>query len=229
MEQYEGGIFGNLSRRPGMAILFPLTVESLEAIMVGLEPGPDDEILAVGGCGDQAFALLEKAGKVVIADVNEAQLKLIRKRKDALAAKDYKTFFLPTGTDYEFSGSFYRVRYFEVGGRLVPIQERHSNLEISEPMSIEDHARDRTFTKIYASDAMGELYSNQPLDVQLSLVLRGLEMGGLIYISNGAEINNLVPDISPLGIQLVPELTERAQAAEKTYTPNVYRKVSFGK
>jgi len=49
------------------------TNESLDAIVLALQPNKNDKILAVGGSGDQAFSLLEKAGEVCCVDNNEVQ------------------------------------------------------------------------------------------------------------------------------------------------------------
>ena len=222
-------LFGNalvyLSRSPYAGVLFPTSTESLEAIMRGLDPNSEDTILAVGGCGDQAFALLEKAGRVVVTDVNQSQLELIRKRKEALAAEDYIKFFLGTGSDFEFFNSDYRVKYFSDKTRIDLIRQNLQNLEIGHARSIEEHTSTATFSKIYASDAISQRHSNIDMRSHLRLVLIGLRKHGLLYIANGDEINRLVPNILSLGIQVEHELTGRAQAAEALYRPTVYKKI----
>ncbi len=226
MECYTEGLFRGLGSS-GVRSLFPLTDESLEAIMAGLEPNSDDCVLSVAGCGDQAFALLEKAGKVIVCDINEAQLRLVRERKEGLQREDYEAFVVPTGTDFEFNGVLYRLKYFREGDRLDTIRKRLSNLEIVSGKGIDDFVGERTFTKIYASNAIGELYTKYPnLETYMARVAQALQENGLLYVSNGAEIDNLVPDISRLKLQLVPTLTDQAKKAEKLWTPKVYRKVS---
>ncbi len=226
MKGYEGGLFRVLGST-GVRPLFPLTDESLEAIMADLEPNSGDLILSVAGCGDQAFALVEKAGKVVVCDINEAQLGLLRKRKEGLQRKDYDAFVIPTGTDFEFNGILYRLKYFQEGDRLDTIRGNLPNLEIVSGKGIDGFDGERTFTKIYASNAIGELYTKHPnLETYMARVAGALQENGLLYVSNGAEIDNLVPDISKLGLQLVPTLTDHARATEKLWTPKVYRKAS---
>ena len=53
-------------------LLYSSTNESLEGVVAGLDVKPKDRIIAVGGCGDQAFALLENVGKVIVVDSNLA-------------------------------------------------------------------------------------------------------------------------------------------------------------
>ena len=51
-----------------MAQTFARTNEDLPSIVRGMDVNPSDYILAVGGSGDQAFALLEYAKKVKTVD-----------------------------------------------------------------------------------------------------------------------------------------------------------------
>lgn len=206
-----------------VGIVFSLTNESLEAVMAGLEPTSKDCVLSVAGCGDQAFAILEKAGKVVVCDTNEAQLELVRRRKAAVEGEAYEGFFNATGTDYEHLYNYYRIEYFTLE-RLLSIRRKLQNLEIAVRGGIEDFAGKGTFTKIYASNAISG-YGRDGLEEQLAHVASALQEGGLLYVSNGAEIEALVPNISKLGLLLVQRLTGLARGAEKDlWTPNVYQK-----
>ncbi len=223
---YQGRTFLGVDLSSARVPIFPISNESIEAVVVGLNPGSNDSVLTVAGSGDQAFALLEKAGNVVIADISEAQLELVRKRKDALEAGDYETFFMPTGSDYELFNAYPRIRYFDRMSRLDRIQERLSKLEICGSVSLEDLAESRSFDMIYASNAISEFYCANPLEVHFAMLLRGLKIGGLLYVSNGAEIHNLVKDIHRLGLELESSMTKKAQALEDLWTPNVYRKTS---
>lgn len=224
MDLFTGNLLGRMARSPGAGVLFPISTESLEAIMQGLDPNSDDVILAVGGCGDQAFALIEKAGRVVVSEVNQSQLDLIRKRKEALEAEDYEKFFVATGSDYEFFNSLGRVKYFSDRARIDAISRNLPNLVIGRAKSIEEHVGLDTFNKIYASDAISPRHSDIPVRNHLISVLMGLRKQGLLYMANGHEIEG-VTRISDLGIQFERELTAKARAAESLYKPVVYRKI----
>ncbi len=231
MTQHNVGLFRDRLSRPEAGVVFPFTDESLTAILVGLEPTYKDSVLSIGGCGDQAFAILEKAGGVVVCDINEAQLELVRKRKAALEEGDYKTFFLPTSTGQSLSEEEYnRLGYFGINGRIVNIQRKLPNLEIAGQRGIEDFAGERRFTGIYASNAISRPYSKGSLDEQLAQVVSALHGGGLLYVSNGDTLADLVPDVSKLGLQLVQRLTGLARSAEKNpdWKPSVYQKMRPG-
>ena len=60
------------------------TNESLDAIMVGLEPNEKDKIFAVEGSGDQVFALLELGSEVFMNDINPSQIEYIEFRVDLI-------------------------------------------------------------------------------------------------------------------------------------------------
>ena len=104
------------------------------------------------------------------------------------------------------------------------IRQNLPNLEIGQARGIEEHARTATFSKIYASDAISLRYTNVNIRTQLISVLGGLKIHGLLYISNGDEIDRLVPNTLNLGIQVETELTARARAAEMLHKPTIYRK-----
>lgn len=71
---------------------FTCTNESLPAIIAGLSPSSADRILAIGGSGDQAFALLEHGAQVAVIDHDARQIDFIRHRAAALADGDYYEF-----------------------------------------------------------------------------------------------------------------------------------------
>lgn len=231
MTQHNVGLFRDRLSRPEAGIVFPFTDESLTAIMVGLEPTYKDYVLSIGGCGDQAFAILEKAGGVVVCDINEAQLELVRKRKAALEEGDYSTFLFPAQTGHNLSDdSLDRLGYFGTNGRIAHIRRKLPNLEIASQRGIEDFAGERIFTGIYASNAISRPYCKSSLDEQLAQVVSALHGGGLLYVSNGDTLADLVPDVSKLGLQLVQRLTGLARSAEKNpdWKPRVYQKMQPG-
>jgi len=73
-------------------LLYSVTNESLTAVIQGLELKPDDVVYAIGGSGDQAFAILEYAKRVIVIDSNPEQIKLIKRRAEMLEKSDYAKF-----------------------------------------------------------------------------------------------------------------------------------------
>jgi len=68
------------------------TNESLAAIVNGLDVNETDDILAICGSGDQAFALLEKAHSVTAVDIYKNQVDYARYRKRCLKEEKYAFF-----------------------------------------------------------------------------------------------------------------------------------------
>ena len=161
-----------LAMRDCGGILFPFTEEIMEAIVAGLEPKPNDQVLAITGCGDQAFAILEKGSQVTAIDVNNAQLEHLRKRRDALKDDDFSGFYMPPTDPKDFAAFKRRLTYFESDGRYDKLRANVQNLEIAAPIGIEEIVTRRTFTKIYASDAVGKLYCEKPLEVHLAQIVK---------------------------------------------------------
>src|SRR4051812_9267210 len=71
------------------------TNENLLAIRHGLDVKPHDNILAIAGGGDQAFSLLEFAGKVVILDSNPKQIQYVKRLVELLRKGDFLSFRKP--------------------------------------------------------------------------------------------------------------------------------------
>lgn len=219
------GAFRNMSMMKGAGVIFPFTVEKMAAIVEGLQPKKGDEILSICGCGDQAFALLERGARVTVVDVNPAQIGLVKKRVRALQEDSFSGFYGSVQNTDEISKFQARMNYFEAELRYQRLINQLPNLEvIDQPLSLEDICAKRKFDKIYASDAIGELYSPEGVPVHLAKVVNGLRKRGLLYASNGSEIINLVPDLKSLGIRLHEGLTKQAEENEDFYRPDVYVK-----
>ena len=72
---------------------FACSNENPAAIIAGLDVHSEDHVLTVGGSGDQAFALLERAGAVIVTDNNPAQIAFIRQRASSLLENNNALFF----------------------------------------------------------------------------------------------------------------------------------------
>ena len=69
-----------------------ITNEDLPSVVRGLDVGPEDYILVIGGSGDQAFALLEYAERVLAVDIEQYQVTRMQKQAKSLEIGDYETF-----------------------------------------------------------------------------------------------------------------------------------------
>jgi hypothetical protein len=177
-------------------VLYSSTNENLEGLIAGLDVKPEDIILAVGGCGDQAFALLEIAGRVIVADSNSSQIELIRKRAKLLQDEDYQRFLNVEevgSADGCFSGEHMpqmiqankkrRYIYFSSEGRLEMIRKNLGNLEIREPVDIIEVSKSTEHNKIYLSNILGfgELFCDVTV---LKDIAQHLPQNGLVYVAN---------------------------------------------
>lgn len=196
-------------------MIYQCTNESLKAIIAGLDVSPEDNLLVVGGSGDQAFALLEFAGKGKVTAVDNApqQIDFIRQKAEALQIGDYESFFRIDnkemcnliGPRNEENASIYdrieidgRLReekkrqYFEEdGNRLERIRRNLGNLVVLPPANIVGIARRKQgHSKIYLSNALG--YCNTIKEDLLRIVLdeisQNLPKNGLIYVTNHDEL-----------------------------------------
>lgn len=177
-------------------LLYSSTNENLEGLVVGLDVKPEDRIIAVGGCGDQAFALLENAGSVIVVDSNPAQIELIRKRTKLLQDGDYQRFLKVEevgSADGCFSGEQMpeivqanekrRGIYFSNEGRLERARKNLANLEIRGPIDVIEASKSTEHNKIYLSNIIG--FGEMFCDISvLRDIAESLPPNGLVYVSN---------------------------------------------
>ncbi len=196
-------------------MIYQCTNESLKAIVAGLDVSPEDNLLVVGGSGDQAFALLEFAGEGTVTAVDNApqQIDFIRQKAEALQRGDYESFFRVDnegicnliGPRNEENASIYgriekdgllreekKRQYFEEdGNRLERIRRNLGNLVVLPPANIVGIARRKQgHSKIYLSNALG--YCSKMKEDLLRIVLdeisQNLPKNGLIYVTNHDEL-----------------------------------------
>lgn len=167
---------------------YSCTNEDIGCIINGLDVNANDDILAIGGSGDQAFAFLEYARRVIAVDNDQSQIDFIEHRARSLR-DGYISSFLAEyeeGTDDFFSANSSRkkasINYFNQEDRLNNIINNLSNLEIKGPADIFQMAQNVSFNKVYLSNAAsyGGGFNNKRF---LQLVER-LPEGGLIYVSD---------------------------------------------
>lgn len=216
---------------------FTCTNESLEAIMAGLEPKEGDTILAIGGSGDQAFAMLETGARVVVVDIEPDQIAFIEWRREALAAEDYWTFarraHIATDHQPEFGVRLVeRDDYFKDSERLRRMRENVENLTVLPPADIFDVLKSGvTCTKMYLSNIFG--FSVVVPRKQFPLIRDALPVGGLVYISDEPSVwdgqcDHFLPSNMRTNRQRTVEARkfEYGLRGEKAWHPVVYKKVA---
>ncbi|MFH1333256.1 MAG: hypothetical protein ABIH53_03405 [archaeon] len=216
-------------------LVYSSTNESLDAVITGLEPDKTDRILAVGGSGDQTFAMIEYGAKVVCVDNDTTQISYIQERKKLLSQGEYEQFY---PLDYPSRNA---ETYFNKPGRKERIRENLNNLEIRPPEDFVEVARkEKGFTKLYLSNILGfhrttsEYKEDHIFMAALEAMAKKLETGNTIYISNHGWLCTTFPQYDQFIkntslLEIDKDLTEKAMEYEKTtfeqkvWNPAVYR------
>jgi hypothetical protein len=222
--------------------------ESLDAIVAGLNVQPSDIILAIAGSGDQSFALLERAARIITVDENPLQIELVRKRAELLKKRNYREFLRAREEGHadgvffnSYSGVFpnrkTRKKYFKARKRLDTIAERIPNLEILEPIDILKAIKGSSFSKLYLSSVLMLSTDSLPKINNLFSYLLPIKLpvGGLVYVSNNNDLTKegreevamktKEPDFLPKNIVLDRNLTQLARSKENVWRPAVYRRI----
>ena len=207
------------------AVIYSITNECLDAIIAGLDVKPQDRILAVGGSGDQAFALLEHVKRVTFVDVEPTQIELIKLRTQALREGQIAPFFY-VGIESHREGDKDIVRarnqYFNTE-RLGRISEKLEALEIIGPegiLEVAERLPKNTFNKMYLSNVRprnpdGDVtYDEQ--EKLLDRLSRRLHRRGIIYCSNFIRF----PPLELVSVD--EELTQKARQLEKESAKTAY-------
>ncbi|PIN80948.1 hypothetical protein COV11_02885, partial [Candidatus Woesearchaeota archaeon CG10_big_fil_rev_8_21_14_0_10_30_7] len=140
-------------------VTYTTTNETLDSIVAGLDLNSNDNVLAIAGSGDQAFAILEYVGKVKAIDRDKYQIKFIRARIRALKSGNIDEFFM--GVVHSIFSVSENKKYFKQEGRSEKIKLKLSDLTVATPQSFLTALNEtETFSKIYLSNVVGFL-SNQ--------------------------------------------------------------------
>ena len=182
--------------------IFPYTNESLEAIMKGLDVNEADDIIAICGSGDQAFAMLEKANSVVAVDNDEAQVEYTQERAEALKCGDISKFLnlwkelfghhLGLGHNY-YGEEYPNYIYLAQPERLEKIRAKLDRLEIVYVFDFMDEVKEGKFSKAYLSNIIGykgfmRAYSKEQAEYLKSLAGMLVEPG-IVYISDEEKLD----------------------------------------
>ena len=215
---------------------YSITNESLSAIMEGLQIQQGDRVLAVCGSGDQAFAMLELADRVVAFDCREEQVEFALYKLKLLERGEFEEFRAIDDIRLRAKTRFTRRDYFTTE-RLERIREHAGRLETEVANLYSLPLRFlglNAYTKLYLSNAWAhsagvenfEVEDNDFLAATLNRVLRSLCIGGLLYVT---ETRLFTLRITKFPLSLHEELSETALYREREgsiwiWNPAVYVK-----
>ncbi len=221
-------------------MFYSTTNETLDAIILGLDIHTNDRVLAVGGSGDQAFALAASGASVVAVDKRQRQVEFMEQRHLLLSEgrvneflQAYLTPTQPGKNSYDFFSQ-----------RKTSLEELHENIVIVQKNIF---SMNGTFDKIYLSNAMGwelkyaaklslahslfvQAYAAVLYPIQVILNFRALRQnlvpGGLLYLSSPVWGGyDFYP--WPCGFTMESALTRKARdlEVEPMWEPVVLRKI----
>lgn len=202
-----------------MRVKYSCTNENLKTIIRGLDVKPDDYVLMVGGSGDQALAVLEYAGKVLVVDVDPLQAYNMMERVIFIKNGDYKRFWNERRGFWSGSdgmGYFIKERLDRIRGKIQLIDIREADI-------LDVCQEENGFNKVYLSNAL-DGHSDE-LGPRLKVISQNIPFGGLVYASNGETIygaldrTGLVIDEDLVDIVLHPEFQDAG------WHPIVLRKI----
>lgn len=171
--------------------IFRSTNESLEAIVKGMRLTRKDNVLAVCGSGDQAFAMLEYANSVVAVDRNKEQIEYAKERARLIEAGDIDGLINEAERVCKMTTPDYIKLYFSQPGRFERIREKICRLEIKQVNDILDEVKKGEFSKAYISNIIGfnGFMAEPAKQAEYIKRLAGmLRRPGIIYISNARSI-----------------------------------------
>ncbi len=168
--------------------MYVCTNESLSSIVKGLDIQPTDNVFAVGGSGDQAFAILEYANSVTLIDYLPEAVDFIKKRVDFLKQGKLEE-FLYFKSNPASEGTKTRNKYFLSKNRLQKITSKLDNLTIIQSdVVLSEISKENN--KIYLSNALGyngyeSLYNAKET---LTNISNNMPIDGLIYVTNHEDL-----------------------------------------
>lgn len=234
-------------------VQYPCTNETLDAILNGMDVGEKDSIIAVGGSGDQAFALLEKAHSVTAVDRDPMQTRYIEIRADMLLNGDIDGFLCPAiRSDFgkgkskeEIMEKYYypvagvvradkrdwerMANYFLQPGRIERIKANLGNLEIKKANDFLDEIKEGKFSKAYISNIIG--YCPESIGERILLLKQATAVllePCMLYVSNCS--STIFDLLLKAQFRNMEELTDIARKAESVsdasmlWRPAVFRR-----
>lgn len=221
-----------------MTQMYARTNENLKSIVAGLDVQPKDYILAVGGSGDQAFALIERARRVLAVDTEAYQVNHMRRMAELIKEGDYRGFlyartggsdphlFLnePDLSDIVRWEMHHGSKYFTLE-KFERIRKNLGNLQFRQGEIVETTQTEDGFNKVYLSNALGKDHiTGENAREALIKISKRLPVDGLVYVSDHVAIFDYLD-----GCGLEREELLTARTSDKGWCPIVLRKSSSAK
>ena len=202
-----------------IGLTYSFTNESPDAIIKGLDLNLDDEVLAIAGSGDQAFAMLGLCRKVNVFDSNLTQLKYVRRRKRAIEEGDLESFL-----EYHMKLEDRTLaNFFRDENRFRRIKENINSLQIPdypiEASMLNLYPQLLTANKVYLSNCFGGIFLEDDTDLEEYFFtdlryIRGLFRRGTI-LYNAATPRIISEDsILPYGLKYNANKSREAKEIE---------------
>lgn len=206
-------------------VRYPITNELLEPIVKGLDLKESDKVLAVGGSGDQAFAILEYAGEVLAVDNVPAQVVVMEQHARLIKRGQFEEFLYPKeleGISTLSRSLDQRDLYFSEGERLSRIRSKLHNISF-EFGDVFDISERGGFNKIYLSNVLTFNVGSTTMKTDNFMRLSArLPKDSLIY---AAAVNSM-PDYLMSMLAVDEDLTSLARSYEDdSWDQVVYRKL----
>lgn len=218
-----------------MAIHYNRTNEYLPSIVAGLNVKKGDKIIAIGGSGDQALALIEWADRVLAVDRSIVQVSFIETAVESIRRGDYSRFTdnrqanLPGDHLPQCGLSIWVNLEGSSGGeyfsqeRLDRIKSNLDRLEIKKRDILKAIAqRGRGFNKFYLSNALNYSPIYNDIPGALELISRSIPVGSLVYLADNLPAERYA---GACGFSVDRELTKKAEE-DKNWNPLVLRKIA---
>jgi len=210
-------------------VFYDFTNESLSAIIAGLDPQPEDTIVAIAGSGDQAFALLESGARVIAVDHNSKQIDFIKNRIQLLEQRDDNGFLFVEQAD-EYIDDLKdclasRNDYFLSQCRLDIIHSNIDNLSLhlGDIGTLIPQLADSGVTKVYLSNLFSHLALKFKEEEKFTQCLaKHLDLGTRVYLVSTVG-NDLL--YRHKAFVLDRDLTDKARKSETLYTSAVFIRV----
>ena len=189
-------------------LCYSRTNESIAAAVIGLDLKPNDKVYSVGGSGDMPFAFLEYVMEVTAIDANPEQVRLMKKRREALDLANIEGFLEVTKEgsadnalyceshpelgNYNLNRRNTYFRSFDTDGknrRFYRICDNAENMRIISGDFFEGLDFIEPVSKIYLSN-IERIAADLTLKEGLVKLRSKLKSEGLLYSANGLDFFN---------------------------------------
>jgi hypothetical protein len=223
-------------------LLYSFTNEDLDSVVAGLDPQPEDAILAVCGSGDQSFALLERALTVVSLDINPHQILYAQNQLEKIVCGDFDDFRtisvkgkynLARGKREEgyFSEDILnRSKYF-TDEKLKKIQSKKRNIRF-EVCDVFKEAQTGIYNKFYFSNADFIKFTIHLSPVDLQRIVDVSPIDSLFYFTTKETIYSFIrDDVLPKELSFDMKKTHEAKKyiSKKEFVDTIFEPIVLRK